>query len=172
MKLLKPNTIDGDNLSLELQLEEFLSNYEKLIILGVGNELKCDDGIGPFIIKKLQEADVENQELLLINAETVPENFTGKIRKENPTHLIIIDACLMGCDAGEIKIVDHDDFANIGISTHSMSLSFFAKYLQKDLDFSMAFIGIEPESMDYNERPTKTVEKSALDFIDLLREIL
>ena len=65
--------------------------------------------------------------------------------------------------------MDHDDFANIGISTHSMSLSFFAKYLQKDLDFSMAFIGIEPESMDYSERPTKTVEKSALDFIDLLK---
>ena len=172
MKLLKLNTIDGDNLSLESQLEESLEGYGKLIILGVGNELKCDDGIGPFIIKKLQNESIENEDLLLINAETVPENFTGKIRKENPTHLMIIDACLMGCDAGEIKIVDHEDFANIGISTHSMSLSFFVKYLQKDLDFNMIFVGIEPESMDYQEFPTETVEKSALEFIDLLREIL
>lgn len=172
MKLLKLNTIDGDNLSLESQLEESLEGYGKLIILGVGNELKCDDGIGPFIIKKLQNESIENEDLLLINAETVPENFTGKIRKENPTHLMIIDACLMGCDAGEIKIVDHEDFANIGISTHSMSLSFFVKYLQKDLDFNMIFVGIEPESMDYQEVPTEAVENSALKFIDLLKGIL
>lgn len=172
MKLLKLNTGDGDNLSLKSQLEEFLEGYEKLIILGVGNELKCDDGIGPYIIKKLQEADIGNEDILLIDAETVPENFTGKIRKENPTHLIIVDACLMGCDAGEIKIVDYEEFVNIGISTHSMSLSFFVKYLQKDLDFNIIFVGVEPESMDYNETPTETVEKSALEFIDLLREIL
>lgn len=172
MKLLKLNTGDGDNLSLKSQLEEFLEGFEKLIILGVGNELKCDDGIGPYIIKKLQEADIEREDLLLIDAETVPENFTGKIRKENPTHLIIVDACLMGCDAGEIRIVDYEEFANIGISTHSMSLSFFVKYLQKDMDFNIIFVGVEPESMDYQEFPTETVEKSALEFIDLLREIL
>ena len=172
MKLLKLNTSDGDNLSLKSQLEEFLNNYEKLIILGVGNELKCDDGAGPFIIKKLQKENMENEKLLLINCETVPENFTGKIRKENPTHLIIIDACLMGCDAGEIKIVDYEEFVNIGISTHSMSLSFFVKYLQKDLDFNVVFIGIEPESMDYQEKPTETVEKSASDFINILKAIL
>ena len=70
-------------MSLESQLREFLNDCEKLIILGIGNELKCDDGIGPFIINRLKQSDIESDILLLINAETVPENFTGKIRKEN-----------------------------------------------------------------------------------------
>ena len=47
------------------------------------------------------------------------------------------------------------DFANIGISTHSMSLSFFVRYLEKGTDFGIIFVGIEPESMDYSEKLTE-----------------
>ena len=134
-------------MSFELQLNEFLKGYEKLLILGVGNELKCDDGVGPFIVDNLDEKD----NVICINAKTVPENFTGKIRKEQPSHVIIVDACLMGGEAGDIKIVDKDDFVNIGISTHSMSLSYFVKYLERDNDFKIIFVGIEPETMEFGE---------------------
>ena len=51
-----------------------------MIILGIGNELKCDDGVGPFVIDELK--DLENPNLIIIDGKTVPENFTGKIRKE------------------------------------------------------------------------------------------
>lgn len=160
-------------MSFESQLRDFLTDYEKLIILGVGNELKCDDGVGPYIIKKLQAEDIEDRDkLLFINAETVPENFTGKLRKENPSHIIIVDACLMGGEPGDVKIVDKYDFANIGISTHSMSLSYFVKYLERDNDFKIIFVGIEPESMDFSEKLTENVEKSAYEFIDILKGIV
>ncbi|WP_367270237.1 hydrogenase maturation peptidase HycI [uncultured Methanobrevibacter sp.] len=140
--------------------------------MGVGNELKCDDGVGPFIIKKLKEEDIENKNLLFINAETVPENFTGKLRKENPTHIIIVDACLMDGQPGDMKIVNKYDFANIGISTHSMSLSFFVRYLERDNDFRIIFVGIEPESLDYSENLSQDVENAACEFIDILKGII
>ena len=160
-------------MSFESQLRNFLDGFEKLIVLGVGNELKCDDGVGPYIIKKLKEGTVEDKDrLLFIDAQTVPENFTGKIRKENPTHLIIVDACLMGGEAGDMKVVDENDFASIGISTHSMSLSFFVKYLQQDCDFRIIFVGIEPESMDYADNPTVKVEEAANEFINILKGIV
>lgn len=160
-------------MSFESQLRNFLDGFEKLIVLGVGNELKCDDGVGPYIIKKLKEDMVEDKDrLLFIDAQTVPENFTGKIRKETPTHLIIVDACLMGGEAGDMKVVDENDFASIGISTHSMSLSFFVKYLQQDCDFKIIFVGIEPESMDYADNPTVKVEDAANEFINILKGIV
>ena len=158
-------------MSFESELNDFLSDFKKLIVLGVGNELKSDDGVGPFIINKLIDENIEKDNLLFINAETVPENFTGKIRKENPSHVIIVDACLMGENPGEIKIVDKDDFANIGISTHSMSLSYFVKYLERDTDFKVTFVGIEPETMDWGE-PTEKVEKAAYCFIETLKGII
>ena len=159
-------------MSFKEELNDFLQDFKKLIILGVGNELKSDDGIGPFIVNKLIEEDLQRDNLLFINAETVPENFTGKIRKEKPSHVIIVDACLMGSNPGEMKIVDKDDFANIGISTHSMSLSYFVKYLEKDTDFKVIFVGIEPETMDWGENPTPNVEKTAYEFIETIKGII
>lgn len=155
-------------MSFELQLNEFLKGYEKLLILGVGNELKCDDGVGPFIVDNLDEKD----NVICINAKTVPENFTGKIRKEQPSHVIIVDACLMGGEAGDIKIVDKNDFVNIGISTHSMSLSYFVKYLERDNDFKIIFVGIEPETMEFGEELSEKIEKTAFYFINLLKEAI
>ncbi len=173
LKVFKQNTYnDGEIMSFESQLESFLSNSEKLIVLGVGNDLKCDDGVGPFIIKRLKEEYIEDENLIFINAETVPENFTGKLRKENPTHIIIVDACLMNGNPGDMQIVDKDDFSNIAISTHSMSLSYFVKYLEKDNDFKIIFVGIEPESLDYGENLTENVEKTAFDFINILKGII
>lgn len=158
-------------MSFESELSDFLADFKKLIVLGVGNELKSDDGIGPFIINELLSENLKKDNVLFINAQTVPENFTGKIRKENPSHVIIVDACLMRCLPGEIKIVDKEDFASIGISTHSMSLSYFVKYLEKDTDFKVIFVGIEPETMDWGE-PTQKVKKAAYEFIDILKGII
>lgn len=159
-------------MSFEEQLKDFLKDYRKLIILAVGNELKSDDGVGPYIIKKLKSDMIENETLLLIDAQTVPENFTGKIKKENPSHIIIVDACLMDSNPGNIQIVDKNNFADIGISTHSMSLSYFVKYLEKDNDYKIIFVGIEPETMDWGDNPTSNVEKTANEFIEILKRLL
>lgn len=158
-------------ISIKNVLSEFLQDYEKLLILGVGNELKCDDGVGPFIIKKLEE-ELSEDNIILINGETVPENFTGKIKKDNPSHIIILDACLMDEEPGTVKVVSSENFVNIGISTHSMSLSYFVKYLTREHDFKIIFIGIEPKSMDYNENLTEVVEKNALDLIEIVKGIV
>ena len=160
-------------MSFKSQLNNFLDDCEKLIVLGVGNELKCDDGVGPYIINKLKEENIEDKKkLLFIDAKTVPENFTGKIRKEKPTHLIIVDACLMDEEPGAMKIVNKYDFASIGISTHSMSLSFFVRYLERDTEFRIIFVGIEPESMDYADNPTAKIAKAADEFVNILKEII
>jgi hydrogenase 3 maturation protease len=53
-----------------------------------------------------------------------------------------------------------------------MSLSFFVRYLEKDTDFRIIFVGIEPETMDWGENPTPEVEKAAIKFIETLKEII
>lgn len=152
--------------------------------MGIGNELKYDDGVGPFIISELNKLNL-NENILLINAQTVPENFTGKIRKENPSHIILIDACLMGLNPGDYKIVNEEDFANIGISTHSMSLSYFVKFLNQD---KILFVGIEPELMElidqdslgsldkdlmnFHGELTDKIERSAKEIIEIFGELL
>ncbi|WP_458453713.1 hydrogenase maturation peptidase HycI [Methanobrevibacter sp.] len=159
-------------MSFKAQLKDFLKDYQKLIILGIGNELKSDDGVGPYIIRQLKLNTVGNENTLFIDAQAVPENFTGKIKNENPTHILIVDACLMDSNPGDIKIVPKDDFADIGISTHLMSLSYFVKYLEQAGDYKIIFVGIEPETMDWGDTPTAKVEKTANEFIEMLKGLL
>jgi hydrogenase 3 maturation protease len=78
----------------------------------------------------------------------------------------------MDSHPGDMQIVNKYEFANIGISTHSMSLSFFVRYLEKDTEFRIIFVGIEPETMDWGENPTPEVEKAAIKFIETLKEII
>lgn len=157
-------------ISIRDDLKDAIADYSKLIILGVGNELKSDDGVGPYVIDRLME--VSSDSVILIDAQTVPENFTGKIRKEQPSHLIIVDACLMDEEPGTVKVVSRDDFANIGISTHSMSLSYFVRYLEQDNDFNVIFIGIEPKIMEFANALTPNVKEGADSLINDIKEIL
>ena len=53
-----------------------------------------------------------------------------------------------------------------------MSLSYFVNYLEMDSDFKIIFVGIEPETMDWGENPTENVEKTAFDFIKIVKGIL
>ena len=118
------------------------------------------------------------------------EVITGSVRRMSDRDIIVdlgkVEAILPYCEqikkerytngsrikAVIAKVLNQNDFANIGISTHSMSLSFFVRYLEKDTDIEIMFVGIEPETMDWGERPTPEVEKSANEFIESLKEIV
>ena len=145
--------------------------FNKTIGFGVKFDI-FGDHIKQPLSRASKEENVENSNHLFIDDGTVPEKKKKKIRKENPTHLIIVDACLMDSNPGDMKIVDKDEFANIGISTHSMSLSFFVRYLEKDTEIRIIFVGIEPETMDWGVKPTPNVEKSADEFIETLKGII
>ena len=74
-----------------LGLEKFLKDCEKLVIMGVGNEMKGDDGVGIYIVKEIakrfgkysNDAIIKiNENIILLNCGTVPENFTDVLKKE------------------------------------------------------------------------------------------
>ena len=219
-----------DEISKEIDL--FLENCDNLLILGIGNDIRGDDGLGPYIINQLSilkdsilnnqnqnglrektnqkelmnqdnefeffdnvcdintgntrldegldsyfnELNVDVNESLverlnntfLINGGSVPENFTGLIKKCNPSHIILIDASLMNLDAGEINIVNKDNIVDISISTHSMSLSYLIKYLELEKDYNILFIGIEPEIMDLSFELSSKIKNSSDMLIKLL----
>ena len=150
----------GDFILLKATIDDFIKDYTKLIILGVGNELRGDDSLGPFIINELEKDINDCENIILINGGSAPENFTGLIKKENPSHIMIIDAALMDSKPGTIKFINKEHIANINASTHSMSLSFLVKYLEKDIDFKFLFVGIEPLTMDLGEDLSEEVLNS------------
>ena len=141
-------------------MNQLLKDHGKIAILGIGNELKGDDGLGSFITKKLSKSFQNNDNFFVFDGGTVPENYTGLIRKINPSHIILIDAVEMGKEPGYIRIIAKEEIDNYNISTHAMPISFLIRYMETTIGSKIILIGIQPKSMQLAEGITKEVEKS------------
>ncbi len=145
---------------LEQELKIFAEEYSKIIFLCIGNDMRGDDGVGPLIAKNLVKLFINQPELLVINTGTVPENYTGLIRKEKPSHIIFVDAVEMKMNPGSIKLVKYDKIADYNISTHAMPLSFMIKYLKSFTDAKILLIGIQPKNMEMSNTISEEVKTS------------
>lgn len=128
-----------------------MKDYEKIVIMGIGNTLRGDDGLGPMLIDmiydKLVTSDIDSDEIYLLNAATAPENHTVEIRQINPTHLIIVDAVEFDQEAGSFIIVDKKQIDTFNFSTHTMPISFLINYLEDSVGCKILTLGIQPKDM-------------------------
>lgn len=132
----------------------------KILILGVGNVLKQDDGAGPALVKRLATCDLR-PETYVIDAGTAPENFTGKIRQIKPDTLVIVDAVDFGEQPGSVKIMGVEEFGVRSFSTHNVSLKTFVGFLKEDLpNLEVLVVGIQPKQVGFGEGLGPEVEKA------------
>jgi hydrogenase 3 maturation protease len=134
------------------------------VVLCIGNTEGGDDGIGPFIAQRLKNT---TSSTLILDAGTVPENFTGRIKQEHPETLILIDAAEMNLPPGEIRCIPREKIGTMHLSTHGMPLSMLIRYLENDIPH-IFLIGIQPLTM--HGRLSNPVKKSAETLITILRE--
>ena len=153
-------------------MKKFLRGYKKIVILGIGNEIKGDDAIGPTIAQKSSSLFDKNRNIAVFDGGTVPENYTGLIRKENPTHIILVDAVDMKKEPGHIRVVRKEEIAKYNISTHAMPVSFLIKYMETTVNAQIILIGIQPKSMGFADPISKEVEKSIDDVVDTFNELI
>lgn len=154
--------------ALEIFLKEILK--KKLAMLGVGSELRGDDGVGPYLSEKLSGFNSES--FLSINGDLVPENFTRDLRKFQPDNIIIIDAAFMGKSAGDIEIVKINELTGISFSSHSMPLSVLGKYLSQEIGANVYILGIQPIYIDFGSELSLEVRKSADKIFEMIKEEL
>ncbi len=134
------------------------------ILMGVGNSLRGDDGIGCYIAKNFRDKN-----WISLNCGTVPENFTSIIRRNKPEKLVIVDASDMGLKQGEFRIVSEEKIENVSISTHQMPLSFLINYLSNSAG-KILFIGVQPKTIKDSEEITDELKKIADKIMSVLRE--
>lgn len=143
----------------------------QLVVLGIGNQLRGDDFSGSLIARKLNQT-LEKEDVVVLDGGTVPENFTGLVKKANPSHIILIDAADMGKPPGSVKIIEKDEISQYNISTHAMPLSFLIKYLEHFTEAGIILIGIQPKDMELADTISPKVEETVASVIDILRELI
>lgn len=153
---------------LEQELRIFTEDCSKLIFLCIGNDMRGDDAVGPLIAKNLVKLFLNQEGFIVINAGTVPENYTGIIKKEQPSHIIFIDAVEMKKNPGSIKLIKYEEIADYNISTHAMPLSFMIKYLESFINVKILLIGIQPRNMELSNQ----ISKEAYAGVEKLTKII
>jgi len=139
-----------------------INERKKVLIIGMGNRLKGDDGVGSIIAEKLKEK-IRKENLFVIDAENAPENYTGKIKEISPELLLIIDAVDFNSYPGDFRIFEINEIKDTTVSTHNFSISLLKKFIKVD---EIYLLGIQPENISFGENLSERVKKSVEKIIE------
>jgi hydrogenase 3 maturation protease len=109
------------------------------VLIGIGNILNGDDGIGPWVAQHFRHENWKT-----IDCGTVPENFTGPVKKWSPDLLVLVDATDMDLPPGEIRCIPTSMISELHLSTHALPLSLLMNHLQGTIK-KMVLVGIQPK---------------------------
>ena len=138
------------------------------IIVGIGNTLKGDDAVGPFICEQLRQAKISAQ---IIDAGTVPENYIQPIIKKSPQNLLIIDAIDFGAEPGTIKMFEAEQLDSLAISTHTLSPRLFIDMIRQSVELEVYCIGVQPAQTKLAQSVSPQVDKAIELLCSILMEI-
>jgi hydrogenase 3 maturation protease len=159
--------VSGEN--FEDELRDFIRGATKIAILGIGNDLRTDDGLGPYIIETL---NIDDPRIMIENVGSVPEGFARNLAEFGAERVIMVDAADMMKPPGHIELVTKDRIGGINISTHSMPLSFLMMYLEQETGGKTILIGIQPKSIQFGEGLTPEIQEVVDTTINTLERIL
>ncbi len=156
-------------IGFEEELREFIAGAKKIAVLGIGNDLRSDDGLGLSFIDKL---NIDDPRIMIENVGSVPEGFTKSLADFKAERIIMVDAADMRKPPGHVELITKDKIGGIAISTHGMPLSFLMMYLEQETSGKTILIGIQPKSIQYGEGLTPEIQEVVDKTIASLENIL
>ncbi|NWF86556.1 hydrogenase 3 maturation endopeptidase HyCI [Candidatus Bathyarchaeota archaeon] len=163
--------MSSEKYAIQSELKKWLSGAKKVVIAGIGNPIRMDDFVGMKIVQDLRGK--VSDRVYLIECETVPESFIQQILDFNPTHILLIDAALLGLEPGESRLVKPEKLtAYPAFSTHILPLRIFCEYLAQTANAKIALLLIQPKQTDFGEGITSGIESVAEFLVNVLLKLL
>ncbi len=133
-----------------------------MLLIGIGNEYRSDDGLGPFIAKKVLEKKLPNVVVKTGSGEgaALMESWKGY------EDVIIVDAVLSGAKPGTVfRLNASEEPVPVNIfhnSTHIFSVAEAIELARsmKKMPSSIMILGIEGESFKYGSAISPSVKNS------------
>ena len=149
------------------------------LVLGIGNTLLADEGIGIHAIRHLQDFYADLPNVQYVDGGTL--SFTLANTIEMADTLIVIDAAQLSAEAGTFKIFianDMDKFLNSQrkLSVHEVGLIDLMTIcrLVDHLPTRRALCAIQPQTIDWSEVPSAQVQavlpQVCQQLVDLIKE--
>jgi hydrogenase maturation protease len=144
---------------------------QHIVIMGIGNWLRSDDGVGVHAAQSLALDPPPGA--LVVDAGT--DALSALSFLEGATHVLLIDAVRGGGEPGAIRrFTEHDLSVPQGVSTaHAVSLLASRRLMPPEAAWpEFLILGVEPASMTYGLELTPAVADALPEIVRLSREIV
>jgi len=140
------------------------------VVMGLGNPLFQDEGLGIHVINQLMASDL-GERAELIDGGTDGLSLLGAV--EAARHLLVIDAIDGGFRPGTIKkLQDHEIsiFARAKLSVHQLSFQevLALARLRGRYPEQIVLIGVQPQSMEWGISLSSEVSKAVPQVISMV----
>lgn len=152
----------------QLEAEIKQAGPDSVVVLGMGNTLRGDDGFGPEVADRLSCAIPGR----VFNAGTVPEDFLGPISRLQPALVIIVDAAAFDGRLGELRLLQVDQLCGNCLGTHAPSLSLIESFLKADCGAKTLVLAAQPKAVEFGEALSSEMRAAIQDAASLLGEVL
>jgi hydrogenase maturation protease len=150
----------------------------RTVILGIGNLLRSDDGVGLHVIEKLGEEHLA----VGVDLKEASSGLDMLDAMKGYDRLILVDAIKSGGEPGSIYKLSKKEFGNVptvhSFSTH-LNMDFFSmlelggKLFPGEMPEDMVIIAIEAEDiMTISDKCTPKVERAIAEVVDLIKRLL
>ncbi|MFW2372194.1 MAG: HyaD/HybD family hydrogenase maturation endopeptidase [Gammaproteobacteria bacterium] len=149
---------------------------DKVLVLGLGNTLQTDEGIGVHVVHHLQNNNYF-PDAIYVDGGTHSFRLSELI--ENNSHLIVIDTAELYSEPGSVAVFKNhemDDFVANGAksSAHEIGLKdmLSVALLQNRLPEERALIGIQPARFGWGCEPSGQVAAAIPQVVDQVKIIM
>lgn len=148
-------------------IEEIASKLAgKVIVVGVGDAKRGDDGAGPLVVRLLEDGGVE----CAIDSGASPELDTWRLRELTPDSILFVDAVDFGGAPGDAALLRSSDLRKTGFDTHRAPLKLTMEYLERELNCECFLLAIQPRDVKHGAAMCDEVRRSAANLAEVLRQ--
>ena len=167
--------IDNEVKRLNKELNSFITNAKRIVLIFMGNTLRTDDAVGIIIGEELQKRLKKLENTRLIIAHNTPINFIGKIVEFKPTHILFVDGIIGDFSIGTVILGSPDVIKNTNsLTTHYQDFEQIISFI-KDLypvEFKTIIIGIQVGNIEVMDQMSLSVKKSGEIVLNVLATII
>jgi hydrogenase maturation protease len=146
----------------------------KMLVLGVGNPFRRDDGIGPAVIQRLH-ADTHLEGIDLLDGGI--DGFSLIDHIQGYAKVLVVDAVEMGEQPGAIRVFTPDEaivkIQADALSTHGFGLAEVLAFMQKlDMRPEVRIIGIQANDVTVGEGMSPEVSSRIDDVLEVVKNAI
>ncbi len=123
-------------------------NTRPVAVVGVGNRLRGDDGVGPALVDALAGLEQVHR----FDVGSTPENFILPVARLTPGRILVVDACDFGGRPGEFRLFDRAQIEQLAyglLSTHTLPLSLTVEMLAHQTGAEVSLLGVQPAGIEF-----------------------